>query len=539
MICPVYTPGATEREVYFPSGTWYNFWTGLEFESKGETLTVAAPIKQIPVFVRAGSIVPMGPFNQYASQSSDPIEVRVYRGEDGAFVLYEDEGTNYNYEQGDFSTIPFEWKESEGKLTLGERKGSFDGMLQNRTFHIVFVRKNYGFGIEISEEYQVTVNYDGKEQSITYDPNWEAPLPKLDPDSLPHPVAVPSALHSERAIVGEWSFDEGEGAKVGDISGNYNNGSLNTTNSNIWSKDGRVNSAIWFGNNTYVEVSNNDSLGMTEEISFSAWVNFAGGGHANILNKGGNGTNNPGFSFILLNGSLLQLEIQSAKNENGTTLKTTAVSTKSFQAQAWHQVGFTWKSKNKGGDGIVRIFVDGIQVSDDAYEGNYFDGPIGLNGSGLRFGCSDVNEPNFPNYFNGLIDEAKLFNYELSQEEMVSLSKGESVTLRNVSELVLQPENAQIKITWKNPLQGGLSGTKIVCTGITSGETIEYITAPDAQNFTIENLENGQYYYISVISMLEDGKESQGVNVVGIANDFPVTLDCLYTHDNMALWLWH
>jgi hypothetical protein len=530
MVCPVYTPGALEREVYFPSGTWFNFWTGEKFESKGETRTVAAPIKQIPVFVRAGSIVPMGPFIQYATEASDPTEVRIYMGADGSFELYEDEGNNYNYENGAFSVIPFEWNEDEKKLTIKERSGSFDGMLKDRTFNIVFVEKNYGFGIDVSEEYQVSVSYDGKEQSVTFDPNWVAPLPKLDPDNLPRPVGAPTPKHPEMAMVGEWSFDEGEGAKVKDSSGNFNHGALITTNSSVWDANGKSGSSIRYSNGTFVEVSNNDSFQMTDEISFSSWVNFAGGGHANILNKGGNGTNNPGFSFILLNGSQLQLEIQSAKNANGTTLKTTAISTMGFQAQAWHQVGFTWKNEEKGGDGIVRIYVDGVQVSNDAYAGNYFKGPIGLNGSGLRFGCSDINEPSFPNYFNGWIDEAKLFNYELTKEEMLTLSKGESITIANVSDPILQPGDQQITATWKDPEVSGLSDIKVIYTSVNTGETKELTINPGIQECTITGLNNGEFYYIAVKTVLDNGKESQGVNVVGFANDYPVTLDHILTH---------
>ncbi|MDF2542889.1 MAG: Alpha-glucosidase [Herbinix sp.] len=538
MVCPITVEGAQEREVYFPKGTWINFWTGEVFLSNGETKTVAAPLKQIPLFVRGGSIVPMGPFIQYATEACDPMELRIYMGADGSFQLYEDEGDNYNYENGAFSNIPFTWNEKEHKLTIGDRTGSFDGMKNDRTFQIVFVQQNYGFGIDVSEEYQATVSYDGTKQSVIYDPNWEAPLPKLDPDRLPVPAAIPTALHSDKALIGEWSFDEGEGARIKDNSGNFNHGSLVTAASGVWDTNGKKNSAINFTGGsagslgTFVEVNNNASLQMTEEISFSAWVNFTGSGHANILNKGGNGTNNPGFSFILLNGSLLQLEIQSAKNESGSTQKTTAVSTGVFQTKAWHQVGFTWKSEAKGGDGIVRIYVDGIQTSSDSYAGNYFKGPIGLNSSNLRLGCSDVTEPNYPNYFKGLLDEVKLFNYELTKDEMVRLSKEESIVIPNVEEIHLKPGDKQITVSWNETLSK-LSGIKIRCVGVDTEYNKEFTVLPGVKNYSITGLQNGKYYYITVITVMEDGKESQGVNLVGIASDVPVTLSCLYTHDGI------
>jgi alpha-D-xyloside xylohydrolase len=100
MVCPVTRPGATNRSVYLPSGAqWIDFWTGRTF-SGGQQIETTAPIQTLPLFVRAGSIIPYGPNVQYASAKSDPIELRIYPGADGHFVLYEDEGDNYDYERG-------------------------------------------------------------------------------------------------------------------------------------------------------------------------------------------------------------------------------------------------------------------------------------------------------------------------------------------------------------------------------------------------------------------------------------------------------
>jgi alpha-D-xyloside xylohydrolase len=143
MACPVYTYKARSREVYFPAGTdWYDFYSD-KLIAGGAKAIVDAPLEQIPLFVPAGSILPIGPVMQYASEKkADNIEIRVYRGKDGKFSLYEDEGVNYNYEKGAFSTISFEYNDAEGTLTIGGREGSFEGMLTNRIFSINTIGKS-------------------------------------------------------------------------------------------------------------------------------------------------------------------------------------------------------------------------------------------------------------------------------------------------------------------------------------------------------------------------------------------------------------
>jgi alpha-D-xyloside xylohydrolase len=120
----------------------------------------------MPLFVKAGSIVPMGPYLQYASEKpADPLEIRIYPGADASFVLYEDENDTYNYEQGKYATIGMHWTEGDQTLTVEDRKGSFPGMLQNRTFHVVWVDSGNGSGIEPAKKVK-TVQYEGKEVKI-------------------------------------------------------------------------------------------------------------------------------------------------------------------------------------------------------------------------------------------------------------------------------------------------------------------------------------------------------------------------------------
>lgn len=166
MVCPVYTYEARHRDVYFPDGSnWYDFHTG-QFIEGGQKLKVDAPYEQIPLFIREGAIIPVGPEIQYTGEKpSDIVVLYVYRGKDGAFTLYEDEGTNYNYEKGAFSNIPFSYNEAQGTLTIGDRQGNFEGMLNERTFVIVTVskQKNQGFKPDATG---LRVAYNGTRQTI-------------------------------------------------------------------------------------------------------------------------------------------------------------------------------------------------------------------------------------------------------------------------------------------------------------------------------------------------------------------------------------
>jgi alpha-D-xyloside xylohydrolase len=158
---------AKTRNVYLPAGTqWFDFWTGEKMEG-GKTVAADAPIEKMPLAVRAGSIVPMGPFVQYATERpADPIELRIYPGADGSFTLYEDEDDNYNYEKGLYATIELRWDDARHQLTIGARKGSFPGMLLSRSFQIVLVGTNHGTGVAIETHPDAVVTYNGDEQTV-------------------------------------------------------------------------------------------------------------------------------------------------------------------------------------------------------------------------------------------------------------------------------------------------------------------------------------------------------------------------------------
>jgi len=160
-------PVEKTRKVYLPKSTiWYDFWTG-KTQNGGETIVAQAPIETIPLYVKAGSIIPMGDFLQYATEKpADVIELRIYPGADGKFVLYEDENDTYNYEKGQFATIEFQWNDKAKTLNIGERKGKFSGMLNERKFNVVIVKANIGTGVEISTQINKTVNYSGNKVEV-------------------------------------------------------------------------------------------------------------------------------------------------------------------------------------------------------------------------------------------------------------------------------------------------------------------------------------------------------------------------------------
>jgi alpha-D-xyloside xylohydrolase len=167
LVSPITEPSATQAHIYLPKAKWYDFWTGGTVEG-GKFADVAAPLERMPLFVRSGSIVPMGPEEEYSSQKPvDTVELRVYPGADGDFTLYEDEGDNYNYEKGKYATTPIHWNDSTHTLSIGQRKGSFPGMIENRTFNVVLVKENHGVGVDPVSTVDKTVRYSGEEVTVT------------------------------------------------------------------------------------------------------------------------------------------------------------------------------------------------------------------------------------------------------------------------------------------------------------------------------------------------------------------------------------
>jgi alpha-D-xyloside xylohydrolase len=138
MVAPVIQPAADVRTVYLPGkDAWYDFWSGKRLDG-GRVIAAKADINTIPVFMRAGTILPLGPMKQYADQpSTEATELRVYPGRDGSFLLYDDEGDGYGYEQGRYATVMLTWNEAQHRFTLGKRSGKYPGMSSKQTFRVV------------------------------------------------------------------------------------------------------------------------------------------------------------------------------------------------------------------------------------------------------------------------------------------------------------------------------------------------------------------------------------------------------------------
>ena len=161
LVAPVTEPAAQSRPVYLPAGRWYDFWTGAP-TAGGRSITAAAPLARVPLYVRGGSIVPLGPSIEWWNQRpADTLEIRVYRGRDCSFTLYEDDGETYDYENGAFATIPFTWDEHAGRLTIGGRSGQYAGMSVKRTFRIVFAGPAHGAGGGEVSRADAVVTYTG------------------------------------------------------------------------------------------------------------------------------------------------------------------------------------------------------------------------------------------------------------------------------------------------------------------------------------------------------------------------------------------
>jgi len=166
LVNPVTTAGARVRQVYLPSAGWVDFWTGKRLDG-GQTVQAEAPLDRMPLYVRTGSIVPMGPVMEYSTERpADTIELRIYPGADGHFMLYEDGNDGYQYEKGAFATTSFEWLDARRQLVIHETKGSFPGMLKKREFQVVVVKEGHGVGVKEADSFDKTVEFSGKEVRV-------------------------------------------------------------------------------------------------------------------------------------------------------------------------------------------------------------------------------------------------------------------------------------------------------------------------------------------------------------------------------------
>ena len=166
LVNPVTTPQARSRSIVLPAGEhWVDFWTGKTYPG-GQTIKANAPLDQIPILVKEGSIVPMGPVVQSTAETEDPLEIRIYGGRDAAFLLYEDSGDGYAYEQGARATIPLYWDDRRDTLSIGNRSGTFPGMLERHHFRIVLVRRDHGVGSAWDSSPDRLITYDGHQITI-------------------------------------------------------------------------------------------------------------------------------------------------------------------------------------------------------------------------------------------------------------------------------------------------------------------------------------------------------------------------------------
>lgn len=167
LVNPVYEYKAQRRALYLPATTaWYNLYDG-KYLKGGQHINAEAPYERIPLYVKAGAILPIGPEIQYTTEKpADVITLYVYGGKDGSFVLYEDENTNYNYEKGKFIRIPITYKEASRTLTIGQQQGAFEGMLKNRTFNIIYVHQNNPRPFLFDAQPDRVLKYSGKSVAV-------------------------------------------------------------------------------------------------------------------------------------------------------------------------------------------------------------------------------------------------------------------------------------------------------------------------------------------------------------------------------------
>jgi alpha-D-xyloside xylohydrolase len=168
LVSPVTMPNATSRSVVLPAGDdWVDFWTGRTYHG-GQTINAGAPLDRIPIFVKEGSIVPLGPVVQSTAQNQDPLEIRIYRGRDADFLLYQDAGDGYAYEDGAKATTQLHWDDRSATLSIGNRTGAFSGMDKRQTLRIVLVEQGHGTGIESDSAPNRNLVYGGKALKVRF-----------------------------------------------------------------------------------------------------------------------------------------------------------------------------------------------------------------------------------------------------------------------------------------------------------------------------------------------------------------------------------
>lgn len=169
LVAPVTEAGITQRDVYLPKQSgWFDFWTGNYFEG-GQTIQAEAPLDKIPLFIKSGSIVPMGKAVQHSNQNSNKeLDIYIFEGNNGELTLYEDEGNNYNYENGAFSTIKFSWNNAKQELIIGKCNGSYPGMANSRVFNLYLVKKDKPADQGLPVVHYSVIHNNGKGETVLF-----------------------------------------------------------------------------------------------------------------------------------------------------------------------------------------------------------------------------------------------------------------------------------------------------------------------------------------------------------------------------------
>jgi alpha-D-xyloside xylohydrolase len=166
LVSPVTQQGATERNTVLPAGDdWIDFWTAQRYQG-GRSISSHAPLDRLPILVRAGSIVPLGPIVQSTAEAQDPIVIRIYGGRDADYQFYQDSGDGYGYEHGARAVIPMHWDDHRQSLIIGPTRGDFPGAKRQHTFQVVKVRASHGVGIDPEQNFDRTVKYDGRRMVV-------------------------------------------------------------------------------------------------------------------------------------------------------------------------------------------------------------------------------------------------------------------------------------------------------------------------------------------------------------------------------------
>jgi alpha-D-xyloside xylohydrolase len=167
LVAPVTEFKARSRKVYLPAGSsWYDFYTGRSVNG-GQTIDAASPYERMPLFVRAGSIVPTGPEIQHTGNNShSPLTLNVYTGADGSFSLYEDDGVSRQYLHGQYSRIPMKWDQRSRTLAIGAREGSYPGMAGKRTIRVRWMKPGVPRALSFDAKADATISYDGRPQTV-------------------------------------------------------------------------------------------------------------------------------------------------------------------------------------------------------------------------------------------------------------------------------------------------------------------------------------------------------------------------------------